>query len=373
MPSRKVRNPFGDNAEILKLCRKIEMSDRQLGPDESAAKSQNPFSPYSLLGSAQQLEDQAIQQTPLLGRLCLSGEATVWYARYNTGKTLICLHLIIEAVQQGRIVPDDVLYINADDSQHGLSQKVRLMQDHGVHVVAPGMKDFESSMFLEKVEAMVSTGTAQGKLIVIDTLKKFVDVMDKKRARAFTAVIRTYVMQGGTLLALAHTNKRVGSDGKPIPEGTGDILSDFDCGYVLSPAGEVNETGDRIVEFECVKSRGPSAFRVQYSYDAASDIDYIERLCSIREVDLNDPDYDPDESPNCDDSDIVEAIELSIHHGSVQKMDIVRLASMASRASRRKVLAVLDKHTGDDVELHKWNFTVQARGAKVYALLKPRV
>ena len=32
----------------------------------------------------------------------LSGEATVWYASFNTGKTLLCLHLTIEAIQDRR-------------------------------------------------------------------------------------------------------------------------------------------------------------------------------------------------------------------------------------------------------------------------------
>ena len=344
------------------------MHNNNSGSGFSPTNNHNPLTRYSLLGAAQQMEDLAIQQKPLLGSLCLSGEATVWYARYNTGKTLFCLHFIIEAVQQRRIAPCDIIYINADDSSAGLAQKVRLLQDSGVHVVAPGWNGFKANMLLGKMDEMITTDTAHGKLIVIDTLKKFVDVMDKKRSREFTETIRAFVMRGGTLLALAHTNKRLGPDGKPIPEGTADILNDFDCGYVLNFDGETDH-GDHMVEFERVKSRGPSVLRALYSYDPDPELSYIQRLCSVQELDMNNV-HKADDTDS-EDSEIIEAIQLSIHHGSVQKMDIVRTASMGGRISRRRVLAVLDQYTGDELGQHHWNYTVHARGAKVYALLEP--
>lgn len=338
-------------------------------PAVAVVKSPNPLTRYSLLGSAQRLEDFAIQQKPLLGGLCLSGEATVWYAGFNTGKTLLGLYLVIEAVQNGRIAADDVFYINADDSSAGLAQKVRLMQDLSVHVLAPGHEGFKANMLLEKLKEMGATGTAHGKLIVIDTLKKFVELMDKKRAREFTGPIREFVMQGGTFLALAHTNKRSGPDGKPIPEGTADILSDFDCGYLLRKVGEVKETGDHIIEFECVKSRGPAVRTAHYSYDADPDLDYVERLCSVQEIDYKALEYEGVVQAKGIAAEIVDALESTIKHGTVTKMDIVRVAAMATGASRRNVLSLLDAYTGDDPDRHKWSFTVHARGAKVYSLL----
>lgn len=175
----------------------------------------NALTKYSLLGSAAELEKHALEQKPLLGSVCLTGEATVWYAKYGTGKTLIALHLIIEAIQDKRIDPALVIYINADDSSAGLAQKVRLLDDYGVHVLAQGHRGFRASTVAEKMAEMVEARTAKGHLIVFDTLKKFVDVMDKKATRAFNEVVRQFVMQGGTVLALAHTNKGRSGPSRP--------------------------------------------------------------------------------------------------------------------------------------------------------------
>ncbi len=73
-----------------------------------------------------------------------------------------------------------------------------------------------------------------------------------------------------------------------MPEGTADVLSDFDCGYLLDIAGEDKATGERAVEFTCVKSRGRAASNAYYVYDPDPSLSYTERLCSIREVDAKD-------------------------------------------------------------------------------------
>ena len=329
----------------------------------------NPLVKYSLLGSAEELEKRALEQKPLLGRLCLTGEATVWYAKYGTGKTALMLHLLMEAIQCGRISPDNVIVVNADDSDFGLAVKVRLLQDLGAHMLAPDHKGFEVGALITTIEEMVVADTARGVFIVIDTLKKFVDVMDKKAVRTFTTAVRRFVSKGGTFLALAHTNKQPDRNGKPVPEGTADVLSDFDCAYVLDVTGENRPTGERAIEFVCVKSRGRAALTAYYVYDPDPDIPYAERLCTIREVDAENDDYGERFSPKDVESEIIEAIESSITHGTVTRMAIAALAAKASRSSRRGVLKVLEAYTGDDPANHRWNFTRKEHGRMVYSLL----
>lgn len=330
----------------------------------------NPLLKYSLLGSAEELEKQALEQKPLLGKLCLSGEATVWYAKFGTGKTALMLHLLIEAIQCRRIFPHNVMVVNADDSSFGLAEKVRLLQDLGAHMLAPGHKGFEVGALIRTMEEMVSADTAHGVFIAIDTLKKFVDVMDKRAVRAFTSAVRRFVSKGGTFLALAHTNKQTDKNGKPVPEGTADVLSDFDCAYVLDTTGDIKRTGERGIEFACVKSRGRAALNAYYVYDPDPDISYTERLCTIREVEADDEDYGEHFSPNDEDeASIIEAIGLCIKHGTVTKMNIARGAAMPTGASRRTVLRVLDQYTGDDPQTHRWNYTRKEHGRMVYALL----
>jgi hypothetical protein len=82
----------------------------------------------------------ATESKPLLGDRCLSGQATVFYAAPNVGKTLVTLRLVSDAVANGRINPGNIYYVNADDSSAGFATKMRLMNDLGVHTLAPGLK-----------------------------------------------------------------------------------------------------------------------------------------------------------------------------------------------------------------------------------------
>jgi hypothetical protein len=74
---------------------------------------------------------------------------------------------------------------------------------------------------------------ARGKIIILDTLKKFTSLMDKKSCANFGIKIREFISHGGTIIALAHTNKNRSDDGKLIFEGTGDITNDVDCYYTI--------------------------------------------------------------------------------------------------------------------------------------------
>jgi hypothetical protein len=65
-------------------------------------------------------------------------------------------------------------------------------------------------------------------VIVLDTLKKFGDMMNKSKSKLFNSLLRTLTTKGITVVCLAHTNKHDDKDGKPIFEGTGDLRNDFD-------------------------------------------------------------------------------------------------------------------------------------------------
>jgi hypothetical protein len=209
-----------------------------------------------------------------------------------------------------------------------------------------------------------------GKLIVLDTLKKFTDLMDKKASRYFNEVVRQFVLKGGTVVALAHVNKRPDAQGRPIPEGTGDVLNDFDCGYLLDDYG-VTKDGWRVVRFEREKNRGKSTLEARYVYDPKPDLDYLVRLHSVSEVDLNDDSYCVTPIVDGEEQSIIDAIESAIKHGGegCGKMEIVRTVCLARDVSRRAALRLLEQYTGDDPKLHRWTFKRLERGRMQYSLL----
>jgi hypothetical protein len=328
----------------------------------------NPLNKHSLLGSAAKLREHAAMQKPVLGKVCLSGQFTIWFGRYGHAKTLLFYFLLIEAIHDGRIEPASVFIVNADDNSAGLADKAELTDDLGVNVLVPGYKGFSASMLLDLMIEVTGSGAAPDTFVVVDTLKKAVDVMDKKAIRSFNIVIRNFVMAGGTLLALAHTNKRTGADGKPVPEGAGDLNSDIDCSFILDQFSKEGED-ETIIKFTVDKNRGGVAREEYYAFDPNPDLTYVERLASVRKIDPKDEQFADLLSETSDEELVIANVGVCFERGIVTKMEIVRRAAEASNVSRRTALGILDKHTGDDPDVHLWNFTVREHGRKVYAPL----
>lgn len=324
---------------------------------------------YTLTGTAAELEKMIDEQRPFLGKVCLSGQASVWYARPNTGKTLLTMHLMIDAVMNGGIEPSNIYYIAADDSAHGLVEKLHIMEDYGINIVAPGHHGFETKTLAQTMRAMIVRDAAAGIYIVADTLKKFMSLMDKNEGRAFGELIRQFTMKGGTFLALAHTNKQRGSDGKLVYAGTSDIMEDFDCAYVIDELVGAGNGQERIVEFDCTKRRGNVAQSVAYSFTTDPDASYAGLLASVQEVDPAAMDGLQRQVAIRSDAVIIAAIEAAIREGITTKMELARTVGVREGLGRQSVVGIIDKYTGKDPDAHKWDFNVGERGKKVFGML----
>jgi RecA-family ATPase len=352
-------------ADLPEMSSANEVIERAVPP---IAKS--GLSNYSLLGRAGEFEARVVEAKPLLGNVCQSGQATIWYAPPNAGKTLIGLSLLGDAVQAKRVQPGNVYYINADDSSAGFVAKMRLMDDLGVHTLAPGQRKFESATLVEQLQRSVREATASGVFIIIDTLKKFVDLMNKAQASAFADACRLFVMGGGTVLAFAHTNKNPLSSGRLTYAGTADIVQDFDAVYLLTPSETEGSDGQRLVRFDALKRRGSGAAKTAYSYASEDEISYEERLLSVREVDpewLGD--FERVEAER-EDEEVIQAIKSVIDMGVTKKMELATSVAKRLQISGRRALRVLEAYTGSNPQQHHWTFATKARGAKVYEILK---
>lgn len=325
---------------------------------------------YSLTGRLKQLKREAREQVRLLDGLALIGQATVFFAAPNTGKTLLVLWLLIEAIKERRIDPALVFYLNCDDSLSGLIQKVELAEKYGFHMVAEGYQGFEARKFVALLHELIASDQARGVVIVLDTLKKFTDLMDKRTSAGFMTVIRKFVLKGGTVVLLAHTNKNPGPDGKPVFAGTTDVLDDVDCGYIMW-ATDDPDTGKRVVQFENRKTRGDVRQQAAFAYLTAESLSYLERLASVRAVDEPEVVTLQVAASNRADDELVAVTKTCIREGIVMRMALLAAIALRSKCGRRRAQEVLDKYTGDDPLQHHWTYDVQARGAKVYRLLGP--
>jgi AAA domain len=334
----------------------------------STPSVETPLRQYSLIHSIDELEREAQEQTPLLGQICLKGQATVLYAKPNSGKTLITLKLLLKAIEDSRIEGDSVYYVDADDTSSGVLEKVSILAEKGVHVLAPGFQGFEARQLPKLLEEMIDDGSARGCFVILDTMKKFVSLMDKKQSSGFADIARRFVLKGGTLLGLAHTNKRDGPDGRPIYAGTSDILDDFDCGYMISEVRQSSGSAVRVVQFENLKRRGNVVGTIAYRYNLASDITYRDLLASVSETCPDIVEALQRGAEIEEEQPIIDAIKESIGAGGHGKMEIVGSVSKKFNLPRQAVANVLEKHAGDEADKHLWYFRRGERGLHRYVL-----
>ena len=324
---------------------------------------------YSLRGKADELEARAADTKPLLGPFIMDGQATMIYAAPNTGKTLIVLHLLLAAIEQGLVDPNRVFYFNADDGSQGLAVKARLLQDVGAHMLAPGHRTFRIAHLVETMLQAVDEDSARGTVIVIDTLKKATDLMDKKRTSEFAQVCRQYVMAGGTIIALGHTRKNPKADGTAQYQGTTDILEDFDAVYIAQLLKAKSDSSVRVVDFSMEKKRADSPDNVFYAYAADAGLSYEEKLVSVRAVDPDELD-DYIAVEKFSHPEVMSAISTLIEAGECEgQMALMRKAAKASAVSERVALRVLQEFTGTTPGLHLWNFRTGPRGVRHYDLI----
>lgn len=362
--------PDFEPCETVVIVSGQKSPDTTVKPAPSVHVVANPLDKYSLRGRSGALEKLTVAQVPILGQIALKGQSTIYYASPNTGKTLITLSLIIDGIKNGSIDPSKLYYLNMDDNGPGLLTKLRLAEEYGFHMLAEGHREFKISDFLSIVAELVENDQCRDVIIVLDTLKKFVDLMDKGRGSSFTKVIRRFIVKGGTHIALAHTNKNPGRDGKPIYSGTTDIIDDSDCAYTLAKVASEAASGEKVVEFENIKRRGNVVQTAAYSYTLEPGISYEEILLSVSPVDpLQLVPLKQAEAIKSD-VEVIEAALASIRDGINTKMRLADSVADRAKISKRSALKLIDKYTGSDPTIHRWTFSVHERGAKVFCILE---
>lgn len=331
--------------------------------------TEHPLARYSLRDRVDEIEPLVLQEKLVLGHLLVDGQSGVIYAAPNTGKTLIVLHLLVADIADGRLDPNRVYYLNMDDNSSGLLQKLKLAQEYRFHMLAEGHAGFTVSSFEAVIEKLIATDQARGTIIVLDTLTKFADTMSKSQTRQFTTLMRRFVLKGGTVLALAHTNKNPGPDGKPVIAGVGDVLNDFDSAYILQTVPESATEGRRVVQFRNIKRRGNNVLEAFYSYAHESEITYLDLMLSVQKVDDQASQSLHVQMAIAQDSQVIAAVRESLQAGVNTKMALATDAAKRAGISKRQALQIIERYTGEDPAHHQWRYQVRGRGAMVYELL----
>jgi len=327
------------------------------------------FDKNSLTGKSDTLKTQLLDQVDVIQQLAILGNLHYFFGAPNTGKTLLIIALLLESIQSGRIKASDVFYFNLDDSLHGLFEKVEIFEELGVQVISDGHEGFNVSKFPQMLDELTRRNQAHGIIIILDTLKKFVDVMNKSQVREWNRILRRFTLKGGTVIALAHVNKNPGSSGKNIPAGVADLVDDCDTAYIISKVNTDEETQLVTIEFENIKQRGNVANLVAFSYSTDPVINYEERLASVESLDQARLEQIKMADSLKADDELISVTTMCIEQGFTTKMRLRDEISKRTGISKRKALQHIEKYTGTDPDNHKWSFTTQEHGRKVYSLL----
>jgi hypothetical protein len=328
---------------------------------------------FSLNGMAAEMESKMLDDKFILGRMAILGQSTVFYAKPNAGKTLLTIWLLIEAIKSGEIDGKDVFYINADDNHKGLTYKLKLAEKYGFQMLAPGYNGFDAKMLSSYLAGLVLQEQASGKILILDTVKKFTDIMRKDKASDFGESVRQFVAHGGSVIMLAHVNKHKDDEGKVVYSGTTDLVDDADCAYTLDVVTDDKFSGERTVKFENFKSRGDVALDAVYSYDYSEGLSYYGRLESVKAV--SDEERQAAEKQKRLDAmldrnrEAVEAIKDVLREGSQKKTELVKAAHESSGVSRSKIQRALKDHAGKSIaDYQYWHLDIQDKNAHVYKL-----
>ncbi len=346
---------------------------RQAKSAEDSRESQpSGLAKYSLRGNSDYLKAQAVKQVFVIMGIAILGQITAIYSKYNSGKTLFVIHQLIESINNGRIKAEDVFYFNLDDNLNGLAEKVEVAEEVGFHMISDGYKGFRIDEFTLDIEALCENGQARGVIVILDTGKKAVDLMDKKATSRFTQIMRRFAAKGGTVIILAHVNKKPGADGKPVHAGTSDLVDDADCAFIMDVVRNDLENQNRIVQLENIKRRGNVAMTKAFQYSITPDQTYEELLASVSEVDGDQIDLIKKREEEKPEQEVIACIRQCIQEGIRQKMQLRDIVNERTGTGKNKVIEILNKYTGKDPDQHKWYYTVQEHGRKVFGLLEGR-
>ncbi|HHX8550940.1 TPA: hypothetical protein ACVO15_003569 [Vibrio alginolyticus] len=236
------------------------------------------------------IKKNAAESVFIFDRLVLKGQSSTLFSPPNSGKTLLIINQLKQAYTAGLINDLSVFYINADDTQNGVIEKTEILESIGVRMLVPGYKGFESDYLLAILDGLSYDNSAKDVVIIVDTLKKFADTMDKKNMRKFGITVRDFVMKGGTFIGLGHTNKNRDGDNKLVYSGTSDLVEDVDCIYMMDiKYDNTDENGiqTKHIKLTNQKLRGNNALELTYAYQKAENLKYADMINSVRNIDAN--------------------------------------------------------------------------------------
>ena len=255
--------------------------------------------------------------------LVISGQLTVIAAKPGSGKTSVLMHEAANAVRAGY----RVVYVNMDCGAADLKYWHKLAKSGDFRMITPHFSGASGvdAWLLGLANMAGQPGDLSDLIIVIDTLKKIADLMNKSRMKKTMNLLRALTAKGATVVCLAHCNKHRDPAGKLIFEGVGDI--EADCDNLVYLESEKGIDGIRMVSTEpSDKVRGvfePRTWRIRPDRS----VEALEAFVDVRATTAASLQRDKDET-------CIESITAGIregHHKRVALLDFVTTHNISKR------------------------------------------
>jgi hypothetical protein len=256
-----------------------------------------------------------------------------------------------------------------------MTEKLAIAEGFGMQMMVPNFEEFEVAEMLKLMKDLAKSHEASGIIFILDTLKKFTNLMDKQTSTDFGKVAREFTTAGGSLIVLAHTNKHPDAEGKGIYSGTSDIVDDIDCGFIINKIGDSDEfLGKKTtVEFSNIKSRGDVASTLGFTYNKGNQ-SYSDLLNSVIRIDEQGVKESKKKIEGEKllgvDAEIIEATCRAINAGIRKKDELVKEVRKTTAESSSRVKRVIENRTGGDYASgQRWFMTPGECNAQIFTVL----
>lgn len=261
----------------------------------------------------------------LIPNVIVKGHLGIYAAPANGGKSALFRYFCELLCKDGM----KVFYINVDAGANDLKRHYEHAKKHGYDVIAPDAHRGKSTEdVIAILKKMADSGQSLDKTVfILDTLKKFVDVINKSKAKEFYKLLRALTVRGATVCCLGHCNKYKGEDGLPIYEGTADLRND--CDELIYFDGALNESTN-VLEITTRPDKERATFHPVSFHIDRNDGLRVKPLCIAINI-----------LPK-DDREIIELAKSAIKAGRTKQGEIIEYVKERSGAGDRKIKGLLD-------------------------------
>ena len=342
--------------------------------NDSAPDFEAKLRGWSSTGESEAMRKKMLEDKFVLEDVAILGQWTTFYASFGVGKTLLTLHLLKESIQAGNLDGQTVFYINVDDNYRGSIEKLALAEELGIEMLLPHRNGFNPENLIGEIKTAAINDQARNIIIVLDTMKKFVDLMNKTAGTEFGIIARGFVQAGGTLICLAHTNKHQDPEGKSVYSGTTDVADDSDCVFIIEKIKSDTDSGRHLVEFRNEKPRGNVAEQKTFAYHKQKSSSYEDILGSVEVID---PEVIEQEKQDAlkqkqymKDKPVIEIIKETAEDESLDLTSLVKRVNELSGLAVAKCREIVKRYQGKNWDQYTfWKITLGENNRKTVELL----